>query len=221
MSGTTEYTGFTITRITATRHQRERTQSGTRKTLIQEINRWLWWINGIPNTIEVGSSSWKFFPASCTLCSSGNRTLGPQHCVAVGIRLMTLLRDEDTKVSRGTRKCHAHFSDKQRHKKNRVGSMNGVVIEATIYTRHRQPSATGSPIQCIEEVCRMPWNCYFKRDEREEGFSTDIARPGRPQLHMNSASKTIIHIEADCRGDGLHNPEGLRNRSTVTAYPKI
>ena len=71
-----------------------------------------------PNMFEVGSSSWKFFPASCTLCSSGNRTLGPQHCVAVGIRLMTLSRDEDTKVSRGTRKRrrwgpsagrHAHF----------------------------------------------------------------------------------------------------------------
>ena len=53
---------------------------------------------------KLGSSLWKFLPASCTLCSSGNQTPGPQHCVAQGIRLMTFLRDEDTKVSRGARK---------------------------------------------------------------------------------------------------------------------
>ena len=165
-----EFTGFTITRTTATSHQREKAQSGTRNTLIQLINRRLWCINGKSEHVR----SWIFilevFPASCALCTSGNRTLGPQHCVAVGIRLMTLSRDEDTKVSRGTRKRrrlgpsagrHAH---RQRHKKNRVGSMNGVVLEATFsdtstIRRHRR----GLPVS-------------FERDEREEGFSTDIAR---------------------------------------------
>ena len=219
MSGTTEFTGFTITRTTATRHQLERTQSGTRKTLFQLINCRLWCINGKSEHVRIWIFILEVFPASCTLCSSGNRTLGPQHCVAVEIRLMNLSRDEHTKVSRGTRKRrrlgpsagrHAHFQrqaaaqeePRREHEWRSHRSNVPLQTPSTIRRRVHQYSASKRSAACRGIVS-------FERDEHEEGSVLTSPEPKRPKLHMNSvlrqsftskrtAEVTVCIIPKDC-----------------------
>ena len=72
-----------------------------------------------------------------------------------------LARSQKTQEVGAFVRRHTHSQRQAAAQKNRIESRMAY-LRATYHSRHHQLQATGSPIQCIEEVCRLSWNCFFR-----------------------------------------------------------